>query len=84
MASAGATAFVTGAAGGIGTELIKELRTQGREVLGLAETREEAERVHCAGGVAVLGRLFEPGPWLDERRPTGCFIFRPIRSASGA
>jgi nucleoside-diphosphate-sugar epimerase len=77
MASTGATAFVTGAAGGIGTELIKELRTQGREVLGLAETREEAERVRRAGGVAVLGRLVEPGPWLDEAAADWVFHLPP-------
>jgi uncharacterized protein len=62
----GATAFVTGAGGFIGTELIKVLRAGGHHVLGLAESEGDAQRVIRAGAVPVMGRLVEPGRWQDE------------------
>jgi hypothetical protein len=78
MASAAASAFVTGAASGIGTELIRELKEQGCQVLGLAETPDEAHRVRRAGAIAVLGRLLEPGPWLDEAAADWVFHLPPV------
>jgi nucleoside-diphosphate-sugar epimerase len=60
------TAFVTGAAGGLGTALITALRAQGCQVSGLAESTEGAQRVRRAGAVPVLGSLLEPGPWQDQ------------------
>ena len=61
-----ATAFVTGADGFVGTELIKLLAARGHQVLGLAESVEAAERVRRGGGVPVMGDLLEPGRWQDE------------------
>jgi RNA polymerase sigma-70 factor (ECF subfamily) len=45
------TTFVTGAAGFIGTELVKVLGAHGHQVLGLAEGQEAAQRVRRAGAV---------------------------------
>jgi nucleoside-diphosphate-sugar epimerase len=61
-----ATAFVTGAAGFIGTELVKVLTDRGHRVFGLTRFREGAERVRRAGATAVMGDLLEPGKWQDE------------------
>jgi nucleoside-diphosphate-sugar epimerase len=61
-----ATAFVTGAAGFIGTELVKVLTAHGHQVFGLAESAEAAQRVRRAGAVPVIGDLTEPGRWQDE------------------
>ena len=60
-----ATAFVTGAAGFIGTELIGVLVARGHQVFGLAHSAEAAERVRRAGAVPVRGDLLEPGQWQD-------------------
>jgi uncharacterized protein len=64
--NARATAFVTGAAGFIGTELIKMLVAGGHRVFGLARCADAAQRVRRAGAVPVLGDLLEPGQWQDE------------------
>jgi nucleoside-diphosphate-sugar epimerase len=61
-----ATTFVTGAAGFLGSELIKVLVARGHRVFGLAESGEAAERVRRLGAVAVMGDLLTPGPWQDE------------------
>lgn len=60
------TAFVTGADGFIGTELVRVLRARGHQVFGLTGTPGGAERVRRAGGVPVTGDLSEPGIWQDE------------------
>jgi nucleoside-diphosphate-sugar epimerase len=44
------TAFVTGADGFLGTELLKVLVARGHEVFGLARSVEAAEQVRRAGG----------------------------------
>jgi nucleoside-diphosphate-sugar epimerase len=63
---AGASTFVTGAAGFIGTELVKVLLARGHQVCGLTESVEAAERLRRAGAVPVVGDLLEPGQWQDE------------------
>jgi nucleoside-diphosphate-sugar epimerase len=65
-ADAGTTAFVTGAAGFIGLELIKLLVARGHHVCGLAQCPEAAQRVRRAGAIPVMGDLLEPGRWQDE------------------
>lgn len=61
-----ATAFVTGAAGFVGSELVKVLVARRHRVFGLAESVEAAQRVRRAGAVPVMGDLLEPGHWQDE------------------
>ena len=72
-----ATAFVTGAAGFIGTALVKVLVARHRRVFGLAESAEGAERVRRAGGVPVIGSLLEPGQWQDEAAHEWVFHLPP-------
>jgi nucleoside-diphosphate-sugar epimerase len=61
-----ATAFVTGAAGFLGGELIKVLVARGHQVFVLAPSIEAAQRLRMAGAVPVLGDLLEAGQWQDE------------------
>lgn len=75
-----ATAFVTGAAGFIGTELVKVLVARGHRVLGLARSVEAAQRVRRAGAVPVIGDLLEPGPWQDEAAADWVFHLPPHRA----
>ena len=71
------TAFVTGAAGFLGTELVKVLRSRGHQVFGLARSVEGAERLRRAGAVAVRGDLFEDGQWQDEAAADWVFHVAP-------
>lgn len=61
-----ATAFVTGAAGFIGTGLVKALVARRHRVFGLVNSAEATARLRRAGGVPILGDLLEPGAWQDE------------------
>jgi nucleoside-diphosphate-sugar epimerase len=72
-----ATAFVTGAAGFVGTALVKVLVARRRRVFGLVESAEGAERVRRAGGVPVMGSLLEPGQWQDEAAHEWVFHLPP-------
>src|SRR4051794_41577171 len=72
-----ATAFVTGAAGFIGAELIKVLVAQGHHVVGLTPTPDAARRVRQAGGIPVIGDLLRPGTWQDEAAGEGGFPLPP-------
>src|SRR5688572_27131125 len=72
-----ATTFVTGAAGFIGSELVRILVARRHRVFGLADSLEAAERVRRAGGVPVMGHLLEPGPWQDEAAADWVFHVPP-------
>jgi len=72
-----ATAFVTGAAGFIGTELIKTLVEGGHPAFGLVRSLEAADRVRHAGGTPVMGDLLEPGQWQDEAAAEWVFHLPP-------
>ena len=72
-----ATTFVTGAAGFIGSELVKVLVASRHRVFGLADSVEAAERVRRAGGVPVMGDLLEPGSWQDEAAADWVFHVPP-------
>ena len=72
-----ATAFVTGAAGFIGTELVKVLMARGHQVFGLTRSLEAAQRVRRAGAVPVMGDLLEPGQWQDEAAADWVFHLPP-------
>jgi nucleoside-diphosphate-sugar epimerase len=80
---AGATAFVTGAAGFIGIELVKVLMARGHQVFGLTRSLEGAHRVRRAGAVPVMGDLLEPGQWQDEAAADWVFHLppHPVRGA---
>jgi len=71
------TAFITGAAGFIGTELLKILVAGGHQVFGLTPSREAAERVRRAGAVPVMGDLLKPGQWQDEAAADWVFHLPP-------
>jgi uncharacterized protein len=71
------TTFVTGAAGFIGTELIKFLMERGHRVTGLTESVEAAERVRRTGAEPVMGDLLEPGQWQDEAAADWVFHLLP-------
>jgi len=72
-----ATAFVTGAAGFIGAELIKVLKSNGHEVFGLTWSLDAARRVRNLGATPVMGNLIEPGKWQDEARAEWVFHVPP-------
>lgn len=75
--AAGPTAFVTGAAGFIGAEVIRILVDRGHPVLGLAPSLDAAEEVRRAGAVPVVGDLLEPGRWQDEAAADWVFHLPP-------
>jgi uncharacterized protein len=74
---AGTTAFVTGADGFIGIELVKVLVAGGHQVFGLARSLETAGRVRRAGATAVIGDLARPGQWQDEAAADWVFHLPP-------
>jgi uncharacterized protein len=84
---AGPTAFVTGAAGFIGRELVQVLVARGYQVFGLARSVESARYLRRAGAIAVTGDLLAPGRWQDEAAadwvfhipPCGLAARRPLR-----
>jgi len=59
------TAFVTGAAGFIGSALVRVLLARGHQVYGLAPSAEAAQHVRRLGAVPVMGDLLELGQWQD-------------------
>lgn len=71
------TTFVTGAAGLMGSELVKVLVVRRHRVFGLTDSVEAAERVRRAGAVPVMGDLLEPGPWQDEAAADWVFHLPP-------
>jgi hypothetical protein len=72
-----ATAFVTGAAGFVGTALLEVLTARGHQVFGLTDSLQAAERVRRAGGVPVMGNPLEEGPWQDEAGADWVFHLPP-------
>lgn len=78
MAGHAVTAFVTGAGGFIGTEVIRILIARGHQVFGLTRSVEAANRVRRAGAVPVMGDLLNPGHWLDEAAAD--WVFHPPRT----
>jgi nucleoside-diphosphate-sugar epimerase len=75
--AAKATAFVAGAAGFIGLELIRVLKSNGHQVFGLTWSLDAARRVRNAGATAVMGDLLKPGQWQDEARAEWVFHVPP-------
>jgi nucleoside-diphosphate-sugar epimerase len=71
------TAFVTGAAGFIGRELIKVLVGLGLQVFGLVDPTETAPDILRAGATIVTGDLLVPGRWQDEAAAHWVFHIPP-------
>jgi len=72
-----ATAFVTGATGFLGTELVKVLTARGHEVFGLTRCTETARRLRRVGAVPIIGDLLAPGQWQDEAAADWVFHLPP-------
>jgi nucleoside-diphosphate-sugar epimerase len=68
-----AVAFITGADGFIGTELVKVLVARGHQVFGLAPSVAAAQRVRRAGAVPVMGDLLVPAS--GRTRPASDWVF---------
>jgi NADPH:quinone reductase-like Zn-dependent oxidoreductase len=75
--AAAATTFVTGAAGFIGTELVRILVARGHRVFGLTQSVEGAQRVRRVGALPVMGDL------LENRRQTRAPVIREYSSVRG-
>jgi nucleoside-diphosphate-sugar epimerase len=73
----GTTAFVTGASGFVGAELVKVLVARGHQVFGLARCPEAAQRLRHAGAIPVMGDLLEQGQWQDEAAADWVFHLPP-------
>ena len=71
------TAFVTRAAGFVGSELVKVLAADGHHVVGLAPSPDAAQQVKRAGGTPVMGDLLRPGSWQDEAAADWVFHLPP-------
>jgi nucleoside-diphosphate-sugar epimerase len=71
------TVFVTGAAGFLGTELVKVLVSRGCAVIGMARSAASLQRLRHAGAIAVRGDLLVPGQWQDEAGADWVFHLPP-------
>src|SRR5262245_61503153 len=78
-----ATAFVTGADGSLGTELLELLVAAGHTAYGLTPCPEAAERVRRIGAHPVMGDLREPGRWQDEVAAEWVFHLPPHSLSGG-
>ena len=76
------TSFVTGAAGFVGTALVRILVARGHHVYGLSPSAEAAQHVRRLGAVPVIGDLREPGPWQDAAAAKWVFHL-PAHSSGG-
>lgn len=79
----GSTAFVTEAAGFLGTALARTLTGRGWRVFGLTKTLEGAERLRRVGAVPVMGDVLEPGAWQDEAAADCVFHLPPHPLCAG-
>ena len=71
------TVFVTGAAGCLGTELVKVLVARGWAVIGLGRSAASLQQIRRAGATAVKGDLLVPGQWQDEAAADWVFHIPP-------
>jgi nucleoside-diphosphate-sugar epimerase len=76
--------FVTGAAGFIGSALVRTLSAAGHRTLGLAPTMDAAERIRRAGATPVAGNLLAPGGWQDEAAAADWVFHLPPHPSFGS
>jgi nucleoside-diphosphate-sugar epimerase len=77
------TAFVTGATGFLGSELVRLLVARGCQVFALARSPRSVEYVRRLGAVPVAGDLRETGRWQDEAAAEWVFHIPPYAAARG-
>jgi nucleoside-diphosphate-sugar epimerase len=80
--AANRTAFVTGAAGFIGMELVKALVARGCHVFALTRSPDSARHLRRAGAVPVIGDLLAPGGWQDEAAADWVFHIPPCAASA--
>jgi nucleoside-diphosphate-sugar epimerase len=71
------TAFVTGASGFLGSELVRVLVARGYQVFGLARSVESTQHLRRASAIAIRGDLLVPGQWQDEAAAHWVFHIPP-------
>ena len=74
------TAFVSGADGFLGAELLKALVARGHQVLALTPSAETAQIARRSGAMPVIGDLLTPGRWQDEAAADWVFHLPPAQS----
>ena len=74
------TAFVTGADGFLGAELLKALVARGHQVFALTPSAETAQHVRRSGATPVIGDLLTPGRWQDEAAADWVFHLPPAQA----
>jgi nucleoside-diphosphate-sugar epimerase len=72
------TAVVTGAAGFLGTALLRVLVSRGHEVYGLAPSAQAAQHVRRIGAAPIMGDLLEQGQWQDVAAAEWVFHVAPL------
>jgi hypothetical protein len=71
------TAFVSGADGFLGAELLRALVARGHQVFALTPSAETAQIVRRSGAVPVIGDLLTRGRWQDEAAADWVFHLPP-------
>ena len=74
------TAFVSGADGLLGAELLKALVARGHQVFALTRSAETAQHVRRSGATPVIGDLLTPGRWQDEAAADWVFHLPPAQA----
>jgi nucleoside-diphosphate-sugar epimerase len=74
------TAFITGADGFLGAELLKALVAGGHQVFALTPSADTAQHVRRSGATPVIGDLLTPGRWQDEAAADWVFHLPPARA----
>src|SRR5687768_2775050 len=75
------TAFVTGATGFLGNELVRLLVARGCQVFALARSARSVESLRRLGASPVAGDLRQTGRWQDEAAADWVFHIPPYSAA---
>ena len=66
--------FITGGTGFVGTHLVKQLKSEGHEVLALARSEQSAGKLEALGVATVLGSLEDISSWEQALRAVDVVI----------